>query len=232
MKKYKFVAKEILLKLESGIYQDKLPTEKNLSKEYQVSISTIRNALALLKKNGSIISKQGAGYYYNYLDNVNEYDSLKINSLSNKYSDQKVHSITKHFELKKASEEEADLLGIDTNDAIYSFKRIRFLNDVAYAIENTLLPLSLFPEFTEEILNGSIFKYIEETTNLKIEYSLKEINSIIISDDDAFLLGIEKNRPVFVVSNKGYLENGRQFEFSRTVHANKSFKILAKADLN
>jgi DNA-binding transcriptional MocR family regulator len=62
---YRQVAADIALDIEQGVYlaEQKIPSIRKLSKQLQVSISTINQAYALLEDQGLIRAKPQAGYY-------------------------------------------------------------------------------------------------------------------------------------------------------------------------
>lgn len=61
--KYRMIADELRIHIEAGKYAsgDTLPTEFSLAQEYQVSRQTVRQALALLTRDGLIEKRQGSG---------------------------------------------------------------------------------------------------------------------------------------------------------------------------
>lgn len=63
--KYRWVAERLeeLIKRSIRTGTQKLPTEQELCRRYQVSRQTVRMALGLLEEKGLILSKQGSGYY-------------------------------------------------------------------------------------------------------------------------------------------------------------------------
>ena len=63
--KYKWLASTLKESIASCLEQgkDKLPTEKQLCEQYKVSRQTVREALAILEKEGLILRKQGSGAY-------------------------------------------------------------------------------------------------------------------------------------------------------------------------
>ena len=65
MSKYKFLAEELRRKITESLYQpgNKLPSEQELQKQFEVSRQTVRNALELLEKQGFVRSRQGSGTY-------------------------------------------------------------------------------------------------------------------------------------------------------------------------
>ena len=67
--KYKWLASQLenRIKQNRGLGMDRLPSEQELCKTYQVSRQTVRQALALLQERNLIIKKQGSGSYINFL---------------------------------------------------------------------------------------------------------------------------------------------------------------------
>jgi DNA-binding transcriptional MocR family regulator len=62
---YRKVAQNLALDIEQGVYlaEQKIPSVRKLSKQLQVSISTITQAYALLEDQGLILAKPQAGYF-------------------------------------------------------------------------------------------------------------------------------------------------------------------------
>ncbi|MCW8886729.1 MAG: PLP-dependent aminotransferase family protein [Motiliproteus sp.] len=65
MKLYEQLCEELSSRIEQGYYQvgDKLPSIRAMSKEHEVSISTVQEAYQLLEANGLVQSKPKSGYY-------------------------------------------------------------------------------------------------------------------------------------------------------------------------
>ncbi|HEQ0653947.1 TPA: GntR family transcriptional regulator, partial [Streptococcus pyogenes] len=63
MTKYERIYKDLETKINKDFYKegDFLPTEIELSQQYQASRDTVRKALSLLTKAGLILKKQGRG---------------------------------------------------------------------------------------------------------------------------------------------------------------------------
>ena len=65
MKKYESVVQDIISKICQNNINHKLPSERDLSKTYELSRFTIRKALAKLEAIGMINAKVGSGYFVN-----------------------------------------------------------------------------------------------------------------------------------------------------------------------
>ena len=59
------LTRELIAKIENGDYKpgEKIPTEQALSDSYQVSRTVVREAVAALRSEGQVISRQGAGVF-------------------------------------------------------------------------------------------------------------------------------------------------------------------------
>jgi len=64
-KPYQEVSDRILFLIESGIYPagSRLPNERKMAEEFNVSRAILRNAIAILRSQGRIETKQGSGTY-------------------------------------------------------------------------------------------------------------------------------------------------------------------------
>lgn len=57
------VADVIAGRIESGVYTDRLPSERALTKEFGVAYLTLRHAMQVLRERGLIVTRQGRGTF-------------------------------------------------------------------------------------------------------------------------------------------------------------------------
>ncbi|MGL5021269.1 MAG: GntR family transcriptional regulator [Mycoplasmatales bacterium] len=229
MNKYEKTVENMIVKIKTGLIEKKLPSEKKLADEYQVSINTIRKSLSILIQSGIVISRHGSGYYVSELYKKQTRNSLSLQSLSTCYPDQEIESKIEHFEIKESTTLEAANLNIEVGTIIYKIKRVRYLNKIPTQIENTIIPFELIPNLTYTDLQGSLFKYIEENTGQKIDSASKEIHATTLTQKDATLLNIDISTPVILIINYGFLKNGIQFEYSVNIHTHNGINIIVKS---
>lgn len=223
MKKYTIVYQQIIDNIDKAIYSnEKLPTEKNLAQEYNVSVNTIRKALNSLIEKGYIVSRQGSGYY---ISNKKNFRRLKNISLQSTLPKGTVKSDVLKFGFITATEELASKLGIEIGEAIYEVKRIRSIEGEAYQIENTFIPVKILPKLSKEVFQNSFYEYVQEECQLKIDHAIKEISAINIAKEDAQYLKRKEGQATLVVENYGFLSNGEQFEYSFNIHNDEKFSI-------
>lgn len=214
---YRQIANAIREKISSGEYKvgEALPTEAQLRETFSVSRVTVRQAIKLLVENQEIESVQGSGTYVK-ASKVN-YDIYQQSSFSEKWAhlDKVTHSDVLAFEVQPATLTIAEYLNIDEGTLVYFIKRVRFIDDTPITVEETWMPLSLFPDLTYQIMQGSKYDYIENQKHYTIVRSEQEISPILPPADTAGLLKIDPGMPIIEKKTKGFLSDGTIFEFSK-----------------
>ncbi len=222
MTKYKQVARDLINNIEKGIYTEKIPSEKKLANDYQVSINTLRKALSILVDKGYIIPRHGSGYYLNRHKN---FDSLKLKSLGITYNNQNVTSKVIFFKLIQANEIEACNLNVEIGTAIFAIKRLRLINNLPTILENTIVPVSLFPTLNADVFTGSFYEYITNNTQHRVSRAYKDISAIYPNEDLCDILNLSEPRALLAIENYVYLNDGTQFEYSYNIHVDDKLSL-------
>ncbi|WP_447872310.1 GntR family transcriptional regulator [Serratia fonticola] len=208
---------------------DALPTEALLCEEYNVSRVTVRQALKLLTEEQVIESIQGSGWYVKE-EKVN-YDIYQLTSFYEKLADRNVetHSDVLIFEVAKASPTIAEALHLTTEDKVYYVKRVRYIKQKPVTLEETWMPLALFPDLSYEVMQKSKYHYIEQVKKRVIDRSEQEIIPVMPSEDVVKALGIDPQKPILEKVSTGFLNDGTVFEFSRNFFKSEDYKFTLVA---
>ncbi|WP_117234174.1 GntR family transcriptional regulator [Vibrio maerlii] len=228
---YRQIADTIRYKISEGEYKagEALPTEAQLRQEFDVSRVTVRQALKLLIENGELESIQGSGTYVK--ENKVNYDIYRQTSFDEKWAHLNVatHSEVIAFEISQANLTMAEHLDIEENERIIYVKRVRFLEDNPITVEETWLPLSLFPDLSYNVMQKSKYDYIENQKGLVIDRSEQEIIPVHPPEDVSELLGIDPNQPIIEKRTRGYLSDDTVFEYSRNYFKSSDYKFTLVA---
>ncbi|RJL03520.1 GntR family transcriptional regulator [Enterobacter chuandaensis] len=194
---------------------DALPTESALQEAYAVSRVTVRQALKLLTEQNIIESIQGSGSYVKE-ERVN-YDIYQLTSFYEKLADRNVetHSDVQIFEVVRADESLAQTLLLTTGEKVWHVKRVRFIKQKPVTLEETWMPLALFPDLTWEVMENSKYHYIEQIKKMVIDRSEQEIVPVMPDEETIAALGIDPTKPILEKISRGFLKDGRVFEYSR-----------------
>lgn len=222
MKKYEKLAEEIKTKISDQIFVERIPSERKLAEMHEVSVNTVKNALALLQKQGVIYTKPGSGHYikHNKVYNFLNFDD------ENKIDDFDLTSEILSFEIVRSDKLYSELLEIKENSLIYKIKRVRSSNERPQYIENVAIPYDLFPNLTIEDLDTSIVTHMQEVCNEKIEYSTNIVEAIALNSNQAELLHSKENDPALLIRSQSFLKSGQLVAYYVNIHVNSSFSFI------
>ena len=227
--------KEIATNIENKILKnfinrgDKLPSERDLSDEYNVSRTTIRRAIDFLILKGLLIRKPGSGTYVknnNIFLNVEEQVSFseKMEDLKNNYETKIID-----FKIIDSTSKLRELFNIEKNEKFIFAKRIRYIDSIAVNLEKTYMPYEMFPELSEDILKKSKYFFIEKTKELNIKESHNILIPILPNQEMQNLFNIDKNTPIFMKKSKGILTSEKIFEYSELYYNPKYYEFFYKS---
>lgn len=228
--KYRDIYNDIKKQIEDGSLSSnsKIPDEISLSKKYKCSRMTIKKALDLLVQEGLLFRKRGLGsFVMSSADNKHKLilSERELTGLTKQLSNMKITSKVLDFHLVFADEKTARYLNIKPNDPLYSIWRLRFVQDTPYVLEKTYMNPAIIPGITPDILNKSIYNYIEKDLGLRIGAAKKNLRACPSTEDDQKYLELKDREPVLEVEQIAYLDNGVPFEYSFSRHRYDKFEF-------
>lgn len=225
--KYRQIADTLRDQIQQGVLAagDALPTESALQATYGVSRVTVRQALKLLTEQGIVESVQGSGTYVKE-ERVN-YDIYQLTSFYEKLADRRVetHSDVRVFEVIKADAALAATMALAEGDKVWHVKRVRFIKQKPVTLEETWMPLALFPDLTWEVMENSKYHYIEQIKKMVIDRSEQEIVAVNPTPETIEALGIDPSRPILEKISRGFLNDGTLFEYSRNSFKSDDYRF-------
>jgi len=230
--RYRQIATSIKNHISTGAYQQgqPLPTEARLREDFAVSRVTIRQAIKLLVDEGILESIQGSGTYVRRKKVT--YDIYQMTSMDEKleHMDVNTHSDIIAFEITQPSEEIASILNLRTEDRVYYVKRVRFIDQSPATLEETWMPVDLFPDLTFQVMQGSKYRYIEEDKNMVIDCSEQEIIPVMPPAEVVKWLHLDASQPILEKVTRSFLLDGTVFELSRNYFKSSDYKftLIAK----
>lgn len=227
--------------LKSEINQGKfsemrLPDERSLAEQYGVSRSSIKRALGTMAEQGIIFKKRGSGTfinplylkqdsYFNYSGkNLGITDSFQVNG-------QKPGIKVIDFDVVRPNQEMQANLFLKPSEFVYSFKRLRLMDDVPFMIETGYIPIKLAPELSEDVASESIFNYVDTELGQEVNKTYLTISAAPSDEEGQKLLDLKANEPVGLMEGIFFLNDGTPFEFSTMKLHYKYFKYDSFVDL-
>lgn len=197
----------------------RLPDERSLAEHYQVSRSSMKRALGLLAEQGIVFKKRGSGTFINplYLKKqaLFRYDGSNLGITdSYKFPGKKQTIRLLDFHALKAPSEVAQDLFLKPNEFVYYFERLRLLDNQPFLVETGYMPIKIVPVLNENILQGSLFNYLQVQKQLTATKSFLTITVSPSTLADQKKLLLKPVEPVGVMAGIFFSDDGTPFELS------------------
>ncbi|MDQ0173008.1 trehalose operon repressor [Paenibacillus tundrae] len=211
-------------KIEAGTL---LPSELDLSEQYQTSRETIRKALKMLYEEGYIQKIQGKG---SIVLDIRKIDFPISGLVSFKELAQKMGHRAKTyvnvFEDREVDHNLFKQIGFALNENVWEIVRVRHVDGEHVILDKDYISQKLVPGLSKEICNNSIYEYIEGELGLAISFAKKEILVEEPTEEDRKWLDLDGFHNVVVVRSQVYLEDASPFQYTESRHRPDKFKFV------
>jgi len=205
---------------------DALPAEREYAEKYQISRMTVRQAFTKLVNEGYLHRLQGKGTFVSERKIEQTLQGLTSFTEDMKARGLEPGSKLVHFEIIPATSAIAKQLSIQEYGPVYEMKRIRLADGVPMALETNYISANLIKGLTEQIVNQSLYAYIENHLNLRIDYATQVIESSIASELEANNLQIKKGAPVMLIQRNTFLSDGTPVELVKSIYRADRYKFM------
>jgi len=207
---------------------DSLPAEREYAEKYGISRMTVRQAYTQLVQDGYLYRMQGKG---TFVAKQRPKIEQALQGLTSFTEDMKVRVLKPgsqllHFEIIPATSLIAEQLKIQEYGPVYEIKRIRLADDVPMALETNYISADFIEGLTEQIVKESLYSYIEEQLNLKIDHASQVIESAVANQFEAEHLNIQPGAPVMLIQRNTFLKDGTPVEFVTSFYRADRYKFM------
>lgn len=205
---------------------DKLPTEVDLAKQYDISRLTLRQSIAELEKNGMIRRERGKGLY---IEENNEPFFLTLSYSVASQHPSKTRITATLLEKKIITDlfpTVADKLKLKSTDNVVYIKRVFNYNNRPIAICTSYINEKYVPNFAnKELIDNSIVKSLKKYYNISVSNVDDTLEAIRPSQTECKLLKLTYNVPLISIKGLSFINNTAPLEYSRTVWSGDSVKF-------
>lgn len=207
---------------------EKLPSERELSTNFNVSRMTLRQAIQSLVDEGKLEKRLGSGTFVSKkkvqekLSDISGFSTI-INNQGSKPSS---HTISYMKTNPTIAEQKA--LKIHSSVEILRMERVRFADSVPICYEVTSVPYEMINGSQKKQVTDSLYKEIEKNTKLMISSTFQTISSMLSSEKIANYLKIEKNDPILRLQQISILDNGKPCEYVTSQYVGNRFEFVLK----
>ena len=213
---YRKLMQELKERIESEEFPigTNLPTEKDLTFQYDVSRVTVRKAIAMLSKLGLVKPRRGAGTIVIGKTVTGSMSTLRSSYEYMESAGGALQYELVEFKLIECNEEVASALELEKGSKVYFIKRFKKMNNVVYIYEDSYMPVTLFPTMSIPALEGSKYHYVEKELGMEIDGAMQDFEITMPSEHECFTLDLP-DEPIFRLLTTGYLKGGQVFEYTK-----------------
>jgi len=216
---FKEIVKRLRDRINSPEYQvgDILPSEMTLAKILGVSRNTIRKAATELVVEGVLERRHGAGTFIKNKNIQLPMTTLKSFSESANEAGKRCENLVLEFRVKPATLEISAQLQIQPAEQVYYIRRLRCIDGHPVQLEDTWMPVALFPNLSVQDMQRSKFVYIESRCGITIAGCYETFLPVIPNKKIAALLQVSEKEPVLQMTKQAVDINGVRLDYSTLV---------------
>ena len=196
------IQQELTRKIAIGLLKEGalLPSEEELSRKYEVSRMTARQALQGLKQSDHAYSERGRGTFVSRPKL--EKNLLHLHGFTEEVEQQgrKPHSRMLERTIQLATPELQAKLQIGPGEEILTLSRLRIADEEPVALELSHLPLSRVPQFRNiDFTVHSIYRSMKDVHGIQLAWADEIIEAIAATKEEATLLGLKRGSPILSI---------------------------------
>lgn len=213
--------------IDAGRWQagDKIPSERELAEQFDVSRMTLRQAVMLLVDEGVLERRVGSGTYV-----AEQKVQETLNGLTS-FTDlmaaigKEATTKTISYHIGKATASEQKRLNMNEGDNVLRMERVRYGDEEPIAFEVAAIPARLVRGLSRESLSTSLYHTLENERDIHINYARQTVTASAATERIADLLDIKRSDPVLVLRQTTFDQNDEPFEYVRTQYVGSRFEF-------
>lgn len=210
---------------------DFIPSERELSEEFEISRMTVRQALLELVNEGRLVREKGKGTFV--AEPKISQGLLKLTSFSEDMISRgmKPGAYVVDVTVKKVTPVVQKRLHMKADDSALIVTRLRMADDKPMALETTHLPLSRFSGLEQQDFNNmSIYQYIKEHYGIVTAFASQTIEVGLPNGSEAKLLDTHADAPILLIERVTFDEHRVPIEFVKSVYRGDRYKLFAELE--
>lgn len=226
---YQQIQQRLLDQIRAGEFEpgEPLPSIERIAARMGVSLMTVRQAVRELCELGVLYSRQGKGTFI--AATKLERDFRQVLSFTEETLARGGHpsSAVLFFGIQDPNPQTREALNLREEDKVICLRRVRLGDQIPMGIECSCLPAQLCPDLLDSFdPTGSLYTELAERHGMQMVVTDEIIEVGKATAEEARLLQIAAQSPVFLFTRISYLENGAPAEYVKSVYPGDRYKVV------
>jgi GntR family transcriptional regulator len=194
----------------------RLPSERELSRQFGTSRMTTRKALDRLVAQGVLQKAPRRGTFVAHPKS--SFVALTLRGFTRQAIEAGAAPTTSllRFDRAMPSKQIAQRLGIAPSQLVYLIDRLRIVDGTPIALHQSRIPMDLAPALEQAHLErDSLYEVLASTYGLRVGHAEETLQSGLASEYEAVILGIRPGAPTLLLDIRLTTEQGRFMEVVR-----------------
>lgn len=225
--KYYVLKQELLRQIEKLTPGQSLPAERELSREFSTSRTTVRQALQELAVEGRLQRLRGSG---TFVAKPKLAQALQLTSYTEDMRAQGLEPSSRllHVGDVVADDQLGHLLEVPVGSPVLRVERLRMADGEPMAIETTHLSSRRFPRLRSHLKRAdSLYAVLADVYDVHLAEAEQTIETVLAGPHEAGTLGTEVGLPLLLLSRHSRDEVGSPVEFVRSFYRGDRYKFVA-----
>lgn len=233
---YQQVARRLLIELMPAMAPgSRLPSERVLCERLGISRVTLRAALGLLASDGRLSPSAARGWFVVRSNGRMDRHRSPLLGFTDTAATLGLRTAARVLDanVRSATLDEAESFGIVPGSAVFHLRRLRFLNDLVIAVDDSRVRVDLCPgirdhDFARESLYRVLRTATEPVLPTVADYS---VEAVAATSEEAQLLDLPAAMPLLVATQRTRDQHDRTFELGSTRYRGDRFRFRASLGL-
>lgn len=217
------------MQIEAGVYAAgaRLPSERQLAEDFNLSRMTARQALQLLSQDGLTQSRVGKGTYVRQRRIDQELRVLTGFTEDIQRQGLRPNSRVLKASISPADEAAAHRLRIPQGSEVVILNRVRLADNQPLAIENATINHQLCPNILEgrDFRQESLYRILREEYGCQLIWADQMIQARLPSDEERKLLHIGEYEPILSIERVTFITQDQPIEFVKSIYHGTHYRF-------
>lgn len=209
---------------------EKVPSERDLALEFDVSRMTVRQAINTLVTEGILERKVGSGTFVTP-EKVRE----KMSGVSS--FTETVERVGKtpsskliSYYVKPASVSESEKLNIVLDEEVLVMERIRYADELPICYEEASIPNKFVKDLSKEEVTSHLYRTLEKMNGIQISYAEQTISATWASESIAEMLNVKRGASVLQLRQITFSKDDIPFEYVRSQYVGERHEFFLRSN--
>ena len=221
----------LMIKMEEEIGENgQLPSEREICQQYDLSRTTVRQAINELEKDGYIYKVHGKGTFvspkkvnqelvgfYSFTEEMKKLGRVPVSKVLS-------------FDIVEADRKISDKLSVAEGSKVYCFSRLRMADGIPMMLETSYVPYDIFPGITkEELERTALYEIFRIQFQTEITMADELFMPVMAAENEAELLEMPPSLPSLRIERFTHGVD-RLIEYTNTIARGDKFKYHVRLE--